>query len=710
MNQLLAVTAPTKNILKNVILLGVFFFSLILFPQGVLAWTDSCNEVISGGCGPSQAAAASACASQGGTFNVIYQTGVCEGPVCTSDSYIYMCDVPSAPACAANNGQTCWTAENGCGQVNWGTYNCSGTCSVSSPPPTVDACSANPGIQCSASECTAPPPPPPPPSCVANQGASCSSSANVCGMTNSGSVQCDGSCSASTPSNASCPVSQPDLSAAGVSPSSAYTAVSVTLQSTVTNGGSASVPAGFSTLFQRATSSGGTGTTDIGTHTSASTLSAGGTMNATLSYAFPSAGTWFVRACADKSSAASTGTVTESNESNNCGAWSSVTVTAVPAGALATMTANPGVIASGQSSTLTYSCANSTSASITPTPGAVSPVAAGSVTVSPTAPTNYILTCTGPGGTSQAPAFVNVSSVAQPNLTISGNVGPGTAIQGTAQTFSATVLNNGSASTGAAFTNLFQRAATEFGTNATDIGTRPQPAVGASASAITSLSYTFPASGTWYLRTCADKNAMGDWGIITESNENDNCSPWAMVIVAPASGTAPTATLSGDPIVINVGQSTTLTWSSTNATSCTGYGFNTGGATSGSVVVSPTNTYSYSLSCTGAGGTVNAAPVTITVLGTCGGASSGVLTATPSRVNIGGTSRLDYSTHNVPPTETCTLSGPGLNQSFSPSGCNNFPPPVNVTVNTQSIYTLSCPSLPSTLKVIVNVIPKFEEF
>jgi hypothetical protein len=43
------------------------------------------------------------------------------------------------------------------------------------------------------------------PSCVSYQGQSCTSAANSCGQTNSGSYNCDGSCSASTPPNSSCP-------------------------------------------------------------------------------------------------------------------------------------------------------------------------------------------------------------------------------------------------------------------------------------------------------------------------------------------------------------------------------------------------------------------------------------------------------------------------------------------------------------------------
>lgn len=68
------------------------------------------------------------------------------------------------------------------------------------------------------------------------------------------------------------------------------------------------------------------------------------------------------------------------------------------------------------------------------------------------------------------------------------------------------------------------------------------------------------------------------------------------------------ANLSANPTSIYTGGSTTLTWSSTLATSCTGTNFNTGGAISGSVVVKPTSTVTYSINC---GGTVTSLTVTV---------------------------------------------------------------------------------------------------
>ena len=90
---------------------------------------------------------------------------------------------------------------------------------------------------------------------------------------------------------------------------------------------------------------------------------------------------------------------------------------------------------------------------------------------------------------------------------------------------------------------------------------------------------------------------------------------YAMVveIVSTAQNPLPTATLTATPASITSGQSSTLTWSSDNATSCTGTNFSTGNAVSGTVTVSPTVTTTYSISCTGAGGTSTPVSATVTV-------------------------------------------------------------------------------------------------
>ncbi len=92
----------------------------------------------------------------------------------------------------ANYGQACASAGNACGQVNWGTIQANGACSVSAAP-------ANP----------------------ASLGASCASAGNMCGQVNWGTIQCNGACSATTPSNAGCiPVTPGWISGSCPSPGS----------------------------------------------------------------------------------------------------------------------------------------------------------------------------------------------------------------------------------------------------------------------------------------------------------------------------------------------------------------------------------------------------------------------------------------------------------------------------------------------------------
>jgi outer membrane protein OmpA-like peptidoglycan-associated protein len=76
--------------------------------------------------------------------------------------------------------------------------------------------------------------------------------------------------------------------------------------------------------------------------------------------------------------------------------------------------------------------------------------------------------------------------------------------------------------------------------------------------------------------------------------------------VTPPPPPAPTASISASSSSVNTGQTVTLTWSSTNATSCTG-SWMSGSATSGTQSVTPPSTTTYTITCTGAGGSATAA-------------------------------------------------------------------------------------------------------
>ena len=118
----------------------------------------------------------------------------------------------------------------------------------------------------------------------------------------------------------------PDLTASSPWPTTAETGTPLTFSATILNA-DASTGASFSNFFQVSNSPNGGGTIVDLAPTVMQALPAGGSNTATSpSYTFSSNGTWSIRACADKTSSGNAGTITESNESNNCGAWTNVSV------------------------------------------------------------------------------------------------------------------------------------------------------------------------------------------------------------------------------------------------------------------------------------------------------------------------------------------------------------------------------------------------
>ena len=124
----------------------------------------------------------------------------------------------------------------------------------------------------------------------------------------------------------------PDLVMGIITPTSSTINTPTAISSTVTNRGGESTKSGFSAFFTITT------TKNTNSQTSESdpkkiemgvtipTLEAGVGSAATITYNFKSIGIYYVRACADKKSLADIGVVAESNENNNCGPWTTVTV------------------------------------------------------------------------------------------------------------------------------------------------------------------------------------------------------------------------------------------------------------------------------------------------------------------------------------------------------------------------------------------------
>ncbi|HEY1042221.1 MAG TPA: CARDB domain-containing protein, partial [Candidatus Paceibacterota bacterium] len=137
--------------------------------------------------------------------------------------------------------------------------------------------------------------------------------------------------------------------------------------------------------------------------------------------------------------------------------------------------------------------------------------------------------------------------------------------------------------------------------------------LGAGSSAAISANYTPPSGmGTsdFMYRVCANTRVVTSKGSstwsnpATESNYANNCSGWQSLTIQQEP-VPPTANLTLTPTLIAYGGASILQWGSTNATSCTGTNFSTGGATSGSLSVTATQDTTYTVTCTGPAGSAS---------------------------------------------------------------------------------------------------------
>jgi hypothetical protein len=250
-----------------------------------------------------------------------------------------------------------------------------------------------------------------------------------------------------------------------------------------------------------------------------------------------------------------------------------------------TLSASPNSIPNSQSTTLAWTSANATSCSGTGNGFSPSGVS-GSLAVSPKATGAYGITCTGAGGS--ANQSVTVAVTAAPTVAMG-------------MTIAATIT-------------IYPSATPTLGALA--IGSEAPGNQGTVIGGPTSNGYT------WW-QVAFDDDLTG-W--IYQSN------------VAAVSPTAPTLTFGANPASIASGASSTLSWSSTNATACSGTGFSPRGV-SGSVSVSPTASATYSITCTGSGGstTQSAAVVVNPLLPFSWNQSLPVAFDNPAIVPLGGT-------------------------------------------------------------------------
>ncbi len=218
----------------------------------------------------------------------------------------------------------------------------------------------------------------------------------------------------------------PDLTASSVTPSATTAGVATTLVATITNSGSAATGSSFPVLFEINATNNPASFAAIAvkiavTNAALAASGAHNTINAT--YATSSAGTYYVRACANTDTG-NNNAIAESNTTNNCGAWVAVTVSAAPTsysyssssgstftmvnGISISMNSSYSSVYNGQVVAITWSGTGATTCTGTNfSTGSGSPVS-GTVNLTPSVSTTYTTTCAKTGGSASTYLTVNV--------------------------------------------------------------------------------------------------------------------------------------------------------------------------------------------------------------------------------------------------------------------------------------------------------------
>jgi hypothetical protein len=166
-----------------------------------------------------------------------------------------------------------------------------------------------------------------------------------------------------------------------------------------------------------------------------------------------------------------------------------------------------------------------------------------------------------------------------------------------------------------------------------------------------------------------------------QSLKHEQVASAQTTVVSDGGGTppAPVVNLSADPATIDQGASATLSWTSTDTTSCTA-SWNPSIATSGSEPVNPDVTTTYDITCIGDGGSASDS-VTVTVNQPPVANEPTVnLTASPSIVRRGGTITLSWTSTDA---SSCSVSGDW-------SGAIPIAGSQSIVINSPITLTLTC--------------------
>src|SRR5882724_1000308 len=185
-------------------------------------------------------------------------------------------------------------------------------------------------------------------------------------------------------------------------------------------------------------------------------------------------------------------------------------------------------------------------------------------------------------------------------------------------------------------------------------------------------------SGTLPLTGSADVSPMQTTTYVgTATDANGKAATSSIMVTVVPQGSAPSITISISPSVVAAGQTTTLTWTSTNSTSVaitpSVLGDDvTSVALSGSTTIVPSATSTYKATATGAAGVTASASATINILGV-------TLVANPSKIGPGQTASLSWTSANA----TSLSIDQGIGVVNGPSGS------LSVSPAATTIYTIT---------------------
>ena len=387
---------------------------------------------------------------------------------------------------------------------------------------------------------------------------------------------------------------------------------------------------------------------------------------------------------------------------------SSSTVTVVPPPQIS-LTAIPGVILLGDSTLLSWQASHADSCAPVGEAWTASNATAGSETLSPIQTTVFTIQCTGLAGTTQAQATVTVHFV--PTVSLSATPELISAGSSTRLRWSSTHASScapvgedwteqrgaegNETLTPAQSTTYTLECSGPGGTarSSATVQVNPAPTLSLEAEP---ASIEFGGSSTlrW---TATNSTACGPlqkpWTTSTETSGSEVVEPLVTTTYHLVCGDAlatvqasvtvevvgsPTVSLEADPPILEPGGTATLRWTSTNATNCEPVGelWTEKSSTSGSEPVSPSETTTYTLACSGE---ISTAQTSVTVQIAPPPTLS--LEADPEQITIGGESTLSWLSTDA---TGCEPVGDAWTDATEVSGSKKVSPTETTT------YTLEC--------------------